>query len=244
MEETVNPNVEQQVQEDIVEKQVKSKNSPLLVILLIFFILLFTSAVYMFFTDQLIIVGLDNPLSSNIEKEEEVEEEETVKEDETTLKYISDENIGITFEFPGTWEITEDRSEYEIFDSGEKFFYLVLEFTNKEDPNYILSYSLPSASGPNVCVFDDTPEEYRDGMQITVFDDYIEFGEGLYRRSDWEDSQVVCYDSSGNGIYSEWVDPGYVHFYIGDDNNQQLINEMVDILLSMESREDLFDNVN
>lgn len=141
MEEIVNPNVEQKPREDVVETKVKGKNNPLLIILLIFFIILFTALVYMFFTDKLIIVGLENPFSSNIEQEVEVEEEEgktqeegedenaeehededITEEEEDLLAYRSDERIGISFKYPDSWEVTKDEAIYEESEINGDFF--------------------------------------------------------------------------------------------------------------------------
>ena len=188
---------------------------------------------YLFFTDRLIL-GIENPLTKQVVEEEK----EIKKEDEEPVvqkkEYLNTE-LGVKFTYPNSWIVQENGQEGSLF----------LEIKERAvNSDFVFVYSLPTASGPEICYFSDTenPEEIEMG---TLYDNYFSINsESSLRRTLWVNEGVseykVCRKDS-NGNYTNWMQAGYVSYKV-DMNRpdaQSMLKIMDDILLSFEYSGDM-----
>ncbi|PKN02675.1 hypothetical protein CVU76_01390 [Candidatus Dojkabacteria bacterium HGW-Dojkabacteria-1] len=209
------------------EKRAKTLN----MILLVMVFAMIGLFAYLFFTDRLLL-GVENPFSKQVVEEEEDIEEEKDEEEGSAVQmkeYVNTE-FGVKFEYPESWVVQEDVVE------GS----LGLEIKERSaNPDFVFVYSLPTASGPEICYFSDTenPEEIVIG---TLYDNFFSINtDSSLRRTLWVSQGVseykVCKKDT-NGNYTDWIQAGYVSYKVNMNrpDAQSMLKIMDDILLSFE----------
>lgn len=213
------------------EKRAKTLNMILLVMVFAMIGLL----AYLFFTDRLLL-GVENPFSKQVvEEEEEIEEEKEEEEPVVQMKVYENSEFGVKFEYPESWVVQEDAQANS----------LSLEIKERAaNPDFVFVYSLPTASGPEICYFSDTenPEEIVSG---TLYDNFFSINtDSSLRRTLWVSQGVseykVCKKDT-NGNYTDWIQAGYVSYKVNMNrpDAQSMLKIMDDILLSFEYTGDM-----
>jgi len=253
-------------------KAIKGKVNPLVIILLLFILLLLGSLVYLFFTDKVMIVGLENPVVGDVQKQDNVsiedeentnvEESEDKSEDVVSMDGVTEDQeettggnvytnttIGISLEYPEGWEISEESLNYiknlhnhEIKDMSLK---LTIE---SEDRSATFNYKVPFGYGHEFCVFEDSLELIEGTLQ-KEYGEYMEYerGEYIYRIADivaFEKPVCKCKRREGGVNCINWMSPGYVSFGLEDNVQESKINELLDILESIEYTGDIYKAAN
>lgn len=265
-----NPKVDSKVQPKNPKK--KTKANPLVVTLLVFIILLLGTLVYLFFTDKVMVVGLENPFVGDGQDQEEVamdgDEDITVEESEDELdnvvsrdgviedseevidgKVYANSTIGISLVYPEGWEIGEESLNYiKNINNGEvKDLSLELSIVSEEGDT-TFNYEVPFGHGHEYCVFEDSLDLVEGTLQ-NEYEGYMEYEgeEYVYRVAyveAYERPVCKCKRIEDGVGCNNWMNPGYVTFGLEDGVGDGNLRELFDILESIEYTGELYKAAN
>jgi hypothetical protein len=259
-----NPKVEKKEQPEVAKKRA----NPLVIIFLLFILLFLGSLVYLFLTDKVMVVGLENPFvgdgqdQENVVIEDEGGEDVVVEENEDDPEatedrdiILADDNayynstIGISLDYPDGWEISEESLSYiKNLTNGEvKDISLELSIVS-EDKSTIFDYEVPFGSGHEFCVFEDSLDLVEGTLQ-NEYEGYMEYeGEDYIYRIAQVDALLrpvcKCKRREGGVGCNNWMNPGYVSFGLEGGADDTHLMELFDILESIEYTGDIYKAAN